>query len=216
MNCYICGKDIGKKLGACEECSQKRAEQLEQDRAAIENARPTRVALSADNRKQAFLAYFLPGVAFVIFFLIYEVFAPGRVIKQVDLQSNAGAYDPCEEKKQCLISYVAPWCPACRNSTATLRALRDRYSKSADLGVKIVVGADELFALEEYGREIGGQVFYDPDGQYRESVLIGNIPYLLLVDAEGMVIHEDSGLPAGNPDAATLASIARRFGLPES
>jgi len=55
---------------------------------------------------------------------------------------------PCEGAERCIVAYVTPWCPACRQSAGVIHAMQERYEDRDDVRVAVVVGQDAPSKLE--------------------------------------------------------------------
>jgi hypothetical protein len=76
----------------------------------------------------------------------------------------------------------------------------------------VIVGRDTPDALEQYGREIGGTVFYDDDGRFWRQVG-GGVPAWITWDARGRVLETLNGRPVGASERALVQLMAEELDL---
>ncbi len=106
---------------------------------------------------------------------------------------------------QCVIAYVAPWCPHCRATTAGILELRDLLWKKGVL-LRVVVGMDQPAALRDYAKSFGPNTMLDADKRFQVS----GVPHFFVTDAQGRLSNDFAGTPHDN---ATGEELGRAFGL---
>ena len=159
------------------------------------------------------LKQFAIAAAIVLALVIY--LSIPATLPEVSLASTtAGAVDPCAGKKQCVLTYVAPWCPVCHASIPFLQALRTfiefNYPRA---GLKIIVGNAIRPDCEKMAAEIGGTVSLDDKSAFKSAVGFSSVPSWWVVDSERKVLRQFAGGLAES-DAQTVAAFAEgRLGL---
>ncbi len=101
----------------------------------------------------------------------------------------------CLGKDQCIVVYLAPWCPHCSSSIPLVKETIATFRDSANTGAMAVVGMDEPQANEAYAARIGESVFVDNDGDLRSKLKVGGVPHWLMLNAEGKVVKSFAGAP---------------------
>ncbi len=97
------------------------------------------------------------------------------------------------------VDFWASWCGPCAESFPWLNAMHDKYAAQ---GLRIVgVGVDtEAGNAERFLRRHPARfdVAADPNGTLAETYGIENMPYAVLLDAEGKVLYRHSGFRAAD------------------
>ena len=135
-------------------------------------------------------------ITVVLLFISYKngLFGWGSIPEvRLETSKNSSIIDPCQARSQCVIAYVAPWCPACHSSIGFLNTLGLRLLNSSKVGMKIIIGMAEVDQLEGMAQKFSSPAFYDPDGEFASKVGINSVPNVLLVDSSGKIIEK--GLP---------------------
>lgn len=104
---------------------------------------------------------------------------------------------PCSAA-QCLIVYVAPWCPSCRAAAPMIRDLRATLVHDG-VPVSVVVGMDAAPALERYGRALGYPALLDTTAGLQHSIGVPVVPYFVVIDAHGAISRSVRGASDGVP-----------------
>lgn len=136
-------------------------------------------------------------------------------IKDISLKRLGGGAEvslsACPAAK-CLTVTVAPWCGYCRRSTAMIRALGE-YLKRHNVATRVIVSKDEDAALRSYAQEFGPDALLDPESK----IEVNGVPHFLVTDAQGRVLTQVAGAPAGVQEPFNdekLARVAKLFELP--
>lgn len=131
---------------------------------------------------------------------------PAGAMPELSLADAAGreTFLPECPKARCLTVYVAPWCPACRSSTAIIRELQAHLA-TVDVPVRVVVGADVPEKVRAYALEFGDATLLDPDKRWS----VGGVPHFFVSDAAGGVHKEQAGAYRG----LSPAEYAQALGL---
>jgi hypothetical protein len=120
------------------------------------------------------------------------------------LTSAAEAGDPCAGARRCVIVYLTPWCPACKQAKPLIKQLRSRLESGTRM--KVVIGQGERSRAREMAVEIGGAVFFDPEGDYYRAMKGTGVPYWITVDARQRVLARMAGYVL--PLEAQLSQLA--------
>lgn len=97
-----------------------------------------------------------------------------------------------------LVSFWASWCGECRTQLENLAELHTRYAGSG-LEMLAISLDRELDQVSDAARAIGLNfpALHDAGGVVGEEYDVGKLPYLLLIDQDGIVRQEFSGYQAG-------------------
>ena len=123
------------------------------------------------------------------------------------MQRKASIDDhPCINRSRCLVLYLSPWCPSCKNTKQFVPYVRQAIAQSNETGFVVVVGKawGNFNGGYEMARDIGGQVYIDADSHYWQEVRreVNAVPAWLVIDGDGSVSETDTGSP-GRHDVQT-------------
>ncbi|MFH2202637.1 MAG: thioredoxin domain-containing protein [Elusimicrobiota bacterium] len=124
---------------------------------------------------------------------------------------SADQVDPFDcPGKRCLLAYLAPWCPACKNVTPMLMELKP-WLEERDITFHIVVGAANAASCADFASQFGPDTLLDAGKQ----MTVNKYPTFMVIDAKGKVIKEPGtpGVLETPMDDAELRSLAAHFGL---
>lgn len=93
-----------------------------------------------------------------------------------------------------ILYFWAPWCAPCANQTVELHKLMDELGDEVDI-VSIALSFGELDEVRDYvqDKEVGYTVLIGDD-ELLEHYKIGSFPTLMLLDAEGTVVSNWTGV----------------------
>lgn len=94
--------------------------------------------------------------------------------------------------EKCLVVYVAPWCPACRQATTMINGLT-KSVESAGYNTQVIVGSDHIDALKLYAAEFSDTVLLDVNRQFFSEVNVKAVPYFAVIDWRGNILKELRG-----------------------
>jgi len=125
----------------------------------------------------------------------------------------------CKGTEKCVLVYVAPWCPGCKQlKPHFLRAIKQGRSASRKLGFRVVVGQGTPEQNREEAASFGPSAAVDADGSLKTAYGVSGYPSFLLVDQNQKLIAEGQGavdamLEGFFPEAPKLTP-AMRASLP--
>lgn len=104
--------------------------------------------------------------------------------------------DSCPTDK-CLTVLVAPWCPVCHRSAASIVLLR-RFLDENGVASRVVVGAsDDAAAIKKFAAEFGSDTLLDQDGVLDSR----GVPAFFVTDRQGRLLKSVPGFPrASGPE----------------
>lgn len=112
-------------------------------------------------------------------------------------------------KRPALIEFWATWCPLCRELEPTITALHQQHGDKLAI-VRIVVPQNQTPErarryVEE--RKLPGRFLFDRHGDAYKAFAAYHTSYLVVLDAEGRVLHSEDG---GTQDLAAVVARAVR------
>ncbi|MDQ2069015.1 TlpA family protein disulfide reductase [Natronospira bacteriovora] len=126
---------------------------------------------------------------------ITEASAPAQRLDR--FTASADAEHPCIGTERCVLVYMAPWCPHCNGSIPLVRKVREQLNANDDTGMMVIVGpgGGSYAGHERMGRELGGEVFLDPEGEVWEGEFghIDAVPAWAVFDGSGRMIRHFTG-----------------------
>lgn len=99
--------------------------------------------------------------------------------------------DTCSQKDFCLVVYLAPWCPHCRNAVSSTQDMLKRTS-SGKFGVRVVVGMGrDPKENADFATQIAPGVQIDRDMKIARDLGVQSVPAYRVLDKEGTQILGD-------------------------
>lgn len=100
-----------------------------------------------------------------------------------------------------LLGFWASWCGDCRAQIKALVELNDRYAGAGFDLVTVSLDGDSRQAEQAIDSlDIDFPVLHDPDGHVGETYGVEHMPYVALIDRDGIVRAEFSGYRRGDAD----------------
>lgn len=134
--------------------------------------------------------------------------------------STAGVIvDTCIGKKYCVITYVTPWCPACKVSEPTMLRVAQYLKHSKKVGYKIIIGQDNLPNLQQAAAALGEAAMIDESDAIRKQLKIQSFPKWLVWDGTTRkVIHSPDSFQANGElsDAFMAELVSKTLRIPAS
>ena len=97
--------------------------------------------------------------------------------------------DLCNEKKECAVVYVAPWCPACKSMAPKLREAIEQTKSRKDFGIRVVVGRGSKEENEKEAASFAGVGHADQDDSLHDLLGVRAYPSFYVVDKKQKVLH---------------------------
>ena len=97
--------------------------------------------------------------------------------------NDGGKSGICLNKNGCLVVFLAPWCPSCREHVGFMNVITAAASKTK-LGVEVVVGWDEEFRLKEFSQNLQGKVFLDSENKFKKQLGFSSVPKWFVVNSQ--------------------------------
>lgn len=175
MDCLRCGKPAEDRKALCEDCAA-----LPRSAVPDEILRGPRQSLAQILRPFLWVPFVLVAL---VFLLSSRGFSPVSVQGITMLKNDGTKTGLCQNRKGCLLVFLAPWCGACRGSVGFINELRTA-ARQSELGFEIVVGWDSKEEVRKFGREIKGTVFYDDEGIFKKAAKPTSVPRWYAIDSE--------------------------------
>jgi thiol-disulfide isomerase/thioredoxin len=109
-----------------------------------------------------------------------------------------------------VVDFFATWCAPCRESMPRLQAVADEHAGRGLVVVGVDVGEDAA-DVAPFVHDVGVRypIFLDPDFTLADAVGAKRVPALLVVGADGRILHRAHEL-----DAATRATVEAALAPP--
>ena len=132
--------------------------------------------------------FVLPALAFGIIFLA-DLRPKGTLDTTL---TGVAAFDACEDT--CLIVYLAPWCPACKEIRPTAVELAEELA-GENVDVAFVIGSDSSENCEAYAEGLPGEIHLDPDSSFTKKVNVRSFPTFIVRQGWRTVKMQAGGIP---------------------
>jgi len=93
---------------------------------------------------------------------------------------------------ECLIVYVAPWCPICKKIRPTIIALVEALRKEGK-SVTLIVGKDKPNRVTAYAPNFPFPIVEDPTGIYWKEMKMVGVPYFAVINNKGTILSDHFG-----------------------
>jgi thiol-disulfide isomerase/thioredoxin len=103
----------------------------------------------------------------------------------------ASGQDYCTEKKFCVLVYVAPWCPACKQMAPQLKTALLKSRSNKDYGFKVVVGQGTLAQNDNEAASFGLGATTDPESIVKTALGVDRYPSFFVLDKDSAVVLRD-------------------------
>lgn len=141
-----------------------------------------------------------PGIGAVVLLLVGGwwwwrpvEFPLDALVPTAEASESSELSEPCAGSDRCIVAYVTPWCPACRQSGDVIHAIQERYEDRDDVRVVVVVGQDAKSKLEKMAESYGEDGWLDPDGKVWDALSPRVVPTWYVLDGHGKVIEKVAG-----------------------
>ena len=108
--------------------------------------------------------------------------------------SSTQPVENCQNKKTCLIIYVAPWCGSCHMFIQNHLADVTTKLQQKEMGPLIVVGADTPEKNDEQAKKLGAIAATDPDGEFMKKNKIEYFPFFIVTNSGHVTHHGPNAL----------------------
>ncbi len=112
------------------------------------------------------------------------------------------------------VVFVARWCGSpCEEDLIAVRELAGRFARQ---GMRVVVvGTGKRQTQEEFvrwarGAGMGGALVFDADGKLEKAFEVAVLPWHVVVDSKGAVLHASDGVPDATAVAGWLGGPSGR------
>ena len=196
--CPHCGADIAKCLALLQGTRERLTRPDQVWGKTDKSAAPPSPAERSENRASVVkIILVVVGLALAGKYMVTGRLGFGKQLFPSALMTASAANtlkaDPCLQKPRCLVAYVAPWCPACKQSIPTIQELTKRWKSSKNIGVKVIVGRADLAQMEEMAGEIGPNTFLDSKEEMFDALgkmsLIKAIPSWYVLDETDAILN---------------------------
>jgi thiol-disulfide isomerase/thioredoxin len=116
---------------------------------------------------------------------------PSAKLRQDYQRGLASGQDYCTNKKFCVLAYVAPWCPACKQISPKLKEALEKSPKMKDYGFKVVVGQGKPSENDAEAASYGFGAVTDPDNILKVTLGVDHYPYFFVLDQDSSVVLRD-------------------------
>lgn len=198
MSCWHCSRRLAEGVRICAFCGADQRTPGQKPKAAKSLAEQER-AVPASRRRMSMGGRGAPRWPWLV--LLGVVVATAGAIwalrpETVELDALAladtDAGRPCASEPRCLVVYVGPWAPTTERAVATARRLA--VEEAGQLGVAIVVGADDPEIMDEFARSLGLPAFLDPDDGLVRALAIETSPTFFVTNPAGTVERRVEGV----------------------
>ena len=98
-------------------------------------------------------------------------------------RAKASVADNCSGKASCVVIYVTPWCPSCKQLKPLLLQALERSKTVLDTGLKLIVGQGKTPAAnEEEAMSFGAGAVTDNDGAFHKALAVESYPSFFVLD----------------------------------
>lgn len=205
-SCTQCHRDVAPQVAVCPFCGERLAE------AIAAEATDTQATLPVRRPRQGFTTARRSDVprlapvglsASAKFWLILVVLVAGgagafwwlrpRHLPVATLMPTGDEAVLCQGRPTCVVVYLAPRHRASERSLQLIDELRERWEESEEVGLAVVVGADEPDALRRLADRIGGETWLDPDRRVLHATGADILPAWFVVGPDGKVLQHVEG-----------------------
>lgn len=128
---------------------------------------------------------------------------PATKIRDLD-GKQVSFNDAFEKGKVTLVSFWATWCIPCKQEIKNIKTKLEDWKKEADFNY-MTVSVDDSRAtamVKTYAKSQGWTfpTYTDPNSDLKRSLNFQNVPFTIIVDANGKVAYQHSGYEEGGED----------------
>ncbi len=126
---------------------------------------------------------------------------PAITIQKMDgSEFNTG--DLSNDGKPIIINFWATWCSPCKRELNNIAEMYEEWQE--DTGVKLVaISIDDTRNMAKVAPYVNGkgweyEVYIDPNGDFKRSLGVNNVPHTFLVDGEGKIVWQHNSYSEGD------------------
>jgi thiol-disulfide isomerase/thioredoxin len=122
-----------------------------------------------------------------------------------DINGKPVAFNETVEKgKITMVSFWATWCIPCKQEIKNIKTKLEGWKSQADFNY-MTVSVDDSRAtamVKTYAKSQGWTfpTYTDPNSDLKRSLNFQNVPYTIIIDANGKVVYQHSGYEEGGED----------------
>ncbi len=133
-------------------------------------------------------------VAGIILFALGTAYKNHQVAQKKEAEYQravASKVDNCQNKKLCVVVYMAPWCPACKQVMPAVSTLLEKSKLSKEFGTKVYVGKGASQEENEaMAKKLGAGAEVDSNLEMHKKLNVGYYPAFFILDAEGAMTSD--------------------------
>lgn len=142
----------------------------------------------------------------VFFLFITNLTVADSPVPSVDIRNLDGQSvdlkDVVKNDKITVISFWATWCSPCKRELENIDALLPEWRERYDVEFIAISVDDSRTAdnVEPYvkGRNWDFKVFTDENNDTKRALNFGNVPYSIVINKEGNIVHNHAGYSEGD------------------
>ena len=129
---------------------------------------------------------------------------PSTPIKDINGKSVA-FNQTVEAGKVTLISFWATWCVPCKKEIKNIKSKLEAWKQEVPEFNYMTVSIDDARAMSQvkgYAKSQGWDfpTFLDPNSDLKRALNFQNVPFSIIVDKEGKIVHMQTGFEEGGED----------------
>ena len=121
-----------------------------------------------------------------------------------------------KDGKLTVVSFWATWCVPCKKELSNIHELYPEWKEKYNVKL-VAVSIDDSRSSVKVKPYIDGQsweydVLLDPNSDFKRNMNIQNVPFTLVIDKDGTIVHTHSGYVDGDEFALedVLAKLAKK------
>jgi thiol-disulfide isomerase/thioredoxin len=89
---------------------------------------------------------------------------------------NGGSRPLCAGKKSCLVVYISPWCPSCKQELPFIKEVSSAVGGYPGFGLEVIIGWDKRSNLFEMAQGLGIDSLLDDQGLFATAASVSSVP----------------------------------------
>lgn len=213
MQCYLCGNDIGDKIGLCGDCRESADERRQQRHSQELEEREARYRSGGGIRIDSRVLAVLVGLVA----LCWWAYGPknyGEIPEALALEQISGGEAPvCMRGETCVVAYLTPWCPACKKAAGQLPEVQRFIDESGAGRFVAVIGGDSPERLAGFGAKCRVPTLLDTRSEFVRAAGSGGVPRFYKIGPDGVVRRAFSGMVGGGTVEMRRDWFARKLDM---